>query len=156
MSETIHIDQMAYSKGYLYQLREPCACTSNIRLDRDIVTAFYTIFKNGVIVGNMGYAWNGANKPAINTKSFVRPSCFHDIICQAIADGLLDPKWRGEADRLMRRIAKVDRMNKLRRWWTFKAVFNWGRLTAEKTAGTGDKEIFYIPKRKLITGDKAE
>lgn len=36
-----------------------------------------------------GYAWNGANRPAINTKNFRIPSLVHDAICQLIRIGLL-------------------------------------------------------------------
>lgn len=143
-----HIGRMAYSKGYRYQLREDCACTSLIRLEEHIITQFYEIRKEGTIIAKVGYAYNGANKPAINTKSFRRASLFHDIVRQAVREGRLDPKWLEEGDRLMRRIAKIDGMNRARRWWTFRAVFRHGQWVASKNAGKGDKKIMYIPEKK--------
>ena len=142
----LNIGELAYSKGYRYQVRlNPCSCTSKIRLEADIITPWFTIRADGLITAHVGYAWNGANKPAINTKSFVRPSLFHDIVRQAVAEGLLDPKWLDEGDRLMRRIARADKMRKIRRWWTFKAVNLHGKLIASKRAGRGDRKIMYFP-----------
>ena len=74
-----HIDQLAYTKGWKYQVHEDCACSSKIRLDVPIKTDFYEIHENGVIVAKKGYAWNGPNKPAVDTKNFRRGSLFHDI-----------------------------------------------------------------------------
>jgi len=142
----LEISQLAYSRGYPGQVRlKDCTCNSMIRLSEPVNMYFYTISIDGLITAHQGYAWNLANKPAINTKSFIRASLFHDIICQAIAAGVLDPKWREEADRLMLRITTRDKMCKLRRWWTFKAVKYYGRLTTKHTAGRGGKKIMYIP-----------
>ena len=111
-----HIDQLAYTSGWKYQVRlHKCTCSSQIKLEEDIDTRFYRISKDGLLTAKVGCPWNGADKPAINTKSFVRGSLFHDIVRRAIAEGLLDPEWCAEGDCLMRRITKRDHMMRVRR-----------------------------------------
>lgn len=55
-----------------------------------------------------GYAWNGANWPAINTKSFVRPSLVHDAFRQLWELGVIDDVGLAASDRLLGTMLRED------------------------------------------------
>ena len=73
--------------------------------------------------------WNGANKPAINTKSFRIGSLIHDVLAQMMRLRLLDYKvYFKPANEELVRICLEDGMWKLRTKWVYFAVslsYNW-------------------------------
>lgn len=70
----------------------------------------------------VGYAWDGASGPAVDTESFMRASLFHDILYQMIREGILPKNFRGEADSLMRDVAIEDGMWRIRAMWSYGGV----------------------------------
>jgi len=107
---------------YRYQLLEDYFLNTKIKPPTNIYHPFIILFKSGRICINKGYAWNGASGPVFNTYSFRRSSLVHDAFCQLIAEGLLDRKWRKEADILLKIISLEDGMFKFRAWYVFKIV----------------------------------
>lgn len=74
-----------------------------------------------------GYAWNGANF-AIDTKTWMVPSLFHDALYQLIQEGLLvGSAARKESDLIMRKLLVKTRMFPLRREVSYRLVraFGW-------------------------------
>lgn len=68
------------------------------------------------------YGWDGATW-AIDNKKFRLPSGAHDALLEMIGLGLLsaDP-WKLWTDNFLIELCKRKKMNKLRRWWVYKAV----------------------------------
>ena len=46
----------------------------------------------------------------------------HDALYKVLRSGKLDPKWREEADNLMRRILREDGVLRSRAWYLWRAV----------------------------------
>ena len=113
---------ICFIDGYRFQMAESGCMQTEVYPPEDINTPFYSISKTGRIVAHSGYAWDGISGPMVNTKSMMRASLFHDICCQAINDGRLDPSWRPQADREFKRIAKLDGAWKLRVIYSYLAV----------------------------------
>lgn len=80
-----------------------------------------------------GYCWNGANKPAINTKNSRRGSLVHDACYQLIRMGIIPKSYRDHADRLLQTICIEDGMWKIRAGWWYRAVRLGGESCVEKT-----------------------
>lgn len=83
---------------------------------------------DGCLYVARGYAWNGADRPAIDTTSIIRASLVHDVLYQMIAHRLLpyDP-WKKIADLEFHAIMKEDGANWLRRNYAYWAVRAFGR-----------------------------
>lgn len=87
--------------NYKYQLTERVFVQTSIRLDEDIVTEYVSLLKNGLMILENSYAWNGPNFPAVHTERSIVGSLPHDGGYQLIGLGLLDPKWRIHLDWLL-------------------------------------------------------
>jgi len=114
-------DNIFYKSGYKAQLAVRASIQTDIYPEKDIVTRFYTIRTDGMMIANVGYAWDFASG-AFDTRTIIRPSLWHDIGCQAIVDRLLDDKWKPEVDLLFRRLCVEDGMCNIRIAYTYKAV----------------------------------
>jgi len=99
---------ICYIDGYKYQLLESTGIQTSIFPPKDIHAPFYSIDTKGRIVAHSGYAWDGLSGPMFNTKSMMRASLFHDIGCQAINEGRLDPSCRPQVDAEFKRIGLLD------------------------------------------------
>jgi len=115
------IDPLFYRDGYKAVVVEPWSCASDIRLEEDIVAPRYAILRDGTILVAHGYLYDFASG-AVDTESIRRASLAHDVLCQAISEGRLDPKWQKDADKLLKRVCLLDGMARLRAWWVYRAV----------------------------------
>ncbi len=104
----------------------------------------YIAIKDGTLTIKDAYAWNGANKPAINTKSFRRGSAVHDALYQLTRLGLLDIKYRLFIDKLLIKICLEDKMWKIRTKWVYASVRTFGKKSAMPNKNPRDK-IFIAP-----------
>ena len=77
---------------------------------------------DGILWVDTHYAWDGPSGPTIDTKTFMRGSLFHDVLYQMIREGVLDRKYRLEADKLLRRICLEDGMSKFRAWYVYTSL----------------------------------
>lgn len=89
---------------------------------------------SGVLSLTMGYAWDGASGPAIDTVTFMRASVVHDALYQLIAGGHLPKNKKKAADKELVRIAKEDGMNWFRRQRVYWAVRLFGRTKVRHQA----------------------
>ena len=121
-----------YKAGYKYQL----ACTFFIqtgkRIPKSICTEFISLSEYGVLTISVGYAWDGASGPAIDSDTIMRGSLVHDALYQLIRDGLLDESAREHADNLLYDLCVEDGMCKFRAWYVWKAVRSFGSLANKK------------------------
>lgn len=79
---------------------------------------------DGRLIIRVAYAWNGANKPAINDKSFVRPSLVHDALRQLWQLGVIDDTGLAASDKLLGEMLRNDmRVVAARMGWLPRTVF---------------------------------
>lgn len=114
-----------YRTGYRHQLAE----------DYEIYVAKHGIFPtspggndyvfltiDGRLMISKGYAWDGASGPAINTRSFVRPSLVHDALYQLIRLGIVTDRLA--ADKLLGTMLREDMLVEANRhpWYSRWAI----------------------------------
>jgi hypothetical protein len=118
---------MKYKSGYKYQLAEKDFYESGILIDAPIITMFFAMNCNGRITAYPGYAWDGASGPAIDTKTIMRGSLYHDIGYQIMRDGYLrEDIYRQRFDAMLRAICLADGMCAIRAWYVYEAVHRFG------------------------------
>ena len=125
-----------YKSGYKYQLIEPYFVCVDIALPERIVSEYIVLAVDGVMMIKKGYCWDGPSGPALDTKNFMQGSLVHDALYELMRKGLLDQKWREQADRELQRICIEDGMSKLRAWWVYRAV----RTFAKRCTDTDNKK----------------
>lgn len=99
-----------YADGYKYQLRAPYVIQLEIKPAHGAGTDWLTLDTDGTLTIRAGYAWDGASGPTWDSKSSMRGSLVHDALYQLMRLGLLDIRYRDEADAIFRRICKEDGM----------------------------------------------
>ena len=100
--------------NYKFVLEDNIMTTTDMLVTRDVRVPYISLYTDGTLFVDQGYAWDGASKPAINTKSFIRGSLFHDTLYQLMRMERLDIKFRKASDALLRKICLEDGMFKTR------------------------------------------
>ena len=96
------VSKVSFKSGnYKYQLTERVFVQTSIRLSEDIITPYVSLLKNGLMILEVGYAWNGPNFPSIHTERSIIASLPHDGGYQLIALGLLQEIFRINLDWLL-------------------------------------------------------
>ena len=134
-----------YRCGYKYQLAQFFQIDIGIVLGKKaepVLTEFIELYTGGLLIIKAGYSWDGPSGPTIDTKNFMRGSLVHDALYQLMRAGLLDMKWREQADKELKRICLEDGMCKLRAWWVYKAV---RRFAKDAALPKNKKEILEAP-----------
>ena len=112
---------------YKYRLTEPlsleCSITG-ISARNDYVT----IWDDGRLILQAGYAWDGPSGPTIDTADSIRASAGHDALYQLIALGVIPADSRILADRDLRRWCIEDGMPAIRADAWYHAVRAFGGL----------------------------
>jgi len=111
---------MKYIKiGASFQVAENFAEQTQIfgiRIDSD----FYKLTKDGILLVRKGYTWDGASG-AVDTKSILKASCIHDILCELINAGKLAKSYQRTADKhLVEIIGKYWKWIKANGKWSWK------------------------------------
>ena len=75
----------------------------------------YYEFDGHILTVRKGYAWDGASGPTIDTDNTIKASLIHDVLYQAIREGVLPPRYRRKADYEFRCILRDEGMNRWRR-----------------------------------------
>jgi len=91
-------ENVYYRKGFKYQVARLCVMQSTVYPSHDIITKFYEIHTDGIILGRIGYAYDGASGPTFDSKCAMRPALGHDIVYQAMREGLLDWRFKDAID----------------------------------------------------------
>lgn len=131
-----------YKSGYKYQLISPFSIQTQIFPERNILTHYLILSTEGILHIQIGYCWDGPSGPAIDTKNFMRGSLVHDALYQLMRQGLLDQKWREQADIELRKICREDGMSAIRAQWVYWAVRNFAKRCADTD---NQREILTAP-----------
>jgi len=132
-----------YKSGKKYQLYRREVYKSNI-LGYDIKGRHYRIEPDGTIVGQIGYAWDGASGPTYDDKTNMRASLFHDILYQAISERKLPYSERDKADDILYNIMIEDGAFKFRARY-----YRWAMSTPfAKMAARSREKVFVIKNGK--------
>ncbi len=127
-------DRICYRKlrKYKYQLMTEYPHTTGLQIGSDVQTegGYVHLSKTGHLALKKGYAWDGPSGPTIDTKNFMRGSLVHDALYQLMREGLLDQKYREDADKLLRAICRIDGMSKFRAWYVYWSVRTFGGRSA--------------------------
>lgn len=100
-----------YRTGYRHQLAEDFeldVSEHGIFSDSPGGNDYVQLTLDGCLIVRKGYAWDGASGPAINTKSFVRPSLVHDALYQLIRMEVFTDRLA--ADKLLGKMLREDSM----------------------------------------------
>jgi len=120
-------DKIWYKDNYKYQLDVSTRMRIDLKLLKPITVRFIK-YEKGILTILPGYAWNGASGPAVDTKSFMRGSLFHDCLYQLMEEGFLDWSYKGLADEVLVGVCKIDKMAYLRRLYVYQAVDKLGKF----------------------------
>lgn len=113
---------MKYKSGYKYILSEDIHILSPYRTESftngqmNLINScggYVDIMGNGMMTVRKGYAWDGPSGPAIDIKSFMRGSLFHDVSYQLIREGSLKIDQKPVADEWLVFICDEDGMSKI-------------------------------------------
>jgi len=128
------MQQICYTEGYRFQLRAATSYQLRITLPHAVVseTGLFGITETGLFWINANYAWNGANKPAINTKTIIPPSLFHDAGYQLLEEELLGREYKAFFDDMFREMCLECGMAEIRTWYAHRAVKRFGRADKPK------------------------
>lgn len=133
---------LRYKKGYKLQVYEDLSIKTEIRPPKVIRARFITLTKAGRLTIHDGYASDGSSGPTIQTRNTVRGAVFHDALYELMRLELLDQKWRGPADDLIRELLLEDGMWEFRAWYWYKGL----RIADGKAAlPKNRKKIFEAP-----------
>ncbi len=83
---------------------------------------------DGELTVNLHYAWDGPSGPTRDRETNMLPSLFHDALCQAVGEGLIEKKWRKYADMLFRQHLLNAGMKPWIAWCYYQVVRGWSRL----------------------------
>ena len=117
-------------KGYKYATKIPRVCTV-VGLP-DFKHEFFRC-GGGILTVLPHYAWDGPSGPTFDTPTYMRASLFHDALCQAVGEGLLDKKYREYADELLRTHMLEDQAEYAEQMtgWKRAIYLRWGRFRAD-------------------------
>lgn len=114
---------MKYLKGnWKYRTLSNESYESGIKIPYPVVTDYISMSTDGRIDIRAGYAWDGASGPALDTKSFMRGSLFHDASYQLMREEKVSLVHLDEFDVMLVNICEEDGMWSLRRWWVYRGV----------------------------------
>lgn len=134
---------IAYIRGIKYQLAQTYTVQTPI-VGVTIIHDYFVLREDGLLTVFKGYAWNGADFPAMDSKSAMRGSLVHDVFCQAMRLGLLDVSYQRAVHDLLREHCIEDGM------WKWRANL-WHRAVIAANGGHPDqgpdRPIQYAPKR---------
>lgn len=97
-----------YKTGYRHQLVRDHVQPTGIVPVAPGGNDFVQLTVDGLLLVRAGYAWDGASWPAINTRSFVRPSLVHDAFYQLLRLGVVAREDRPAIDALLGQMLRAD------------------------------------------------
>ena len=123
----MNADRMLYfRRGYKYVVKRDFHIKLDIIPFAPIDIDHMQMDMEGNTVIRAGYPWNGASGPTFDTLNSMRGSLVHDFCYELIRLGLIDPKYKEYADKLLHDLCTEDGMFSWRAdYWRW-AVLNFG------------------------------
>lgn len=115
-----------------YELLKKYSIVINILPPHDINYGFMSLSQHGVLNFGIGFRWDGASGPAIDTQSFMRASMIHDALYFLLRVGDLPISYRKDIDLLLYQICRDDGMSILRALYVYYAVRLFGRYAVQQ------------------------
>lgn len=131
---------MLYRKiGSAYQVHQGFT-VQTIVVGYAVTCEQYNLSADGQLYIDRYYAWDGPSG-GIHTKSFVKSSCVHDVLCELINAGLIPMDQQPIADKQMLLLNEKSGMWMPRRLWTYAAVRYY---QAKKKHLTGKPKVYEV------------
>lgn len=107
---------MEYQKRrfWKYKLYADETYSTGIKVSAPINTQFIWMTVEGILTVKKGYTWDGASGPTLDTKNTMTPSLIHDALYQLMRMGLLDRRWRKQADEILYEMLRIRKTWKVR------------------------------------------
>lgn len=103
--------QIKYKEGYKYQLVEDsCPFQTTLRPLLGVDTGWIHLGTDGILIGRVGYAWDGPSGPTFDTPDSMRGSLAHDMLYQLMREDHIPITCKDAADSLLRDICIADGM----------------------------------------------
>lgn len=144
-------EKLKWTEGYKYRTSETFFIFTNILPFDEIKIGRITLTKEGQLIIDAGYSWDGPSGPTIDTKNFMVGGVVHDALyeilrcptrpldrrCDISRDGNIThaadhEQVREEADRTLRELILEDGMCTFRANYVYKGVRLGGVDSAEK------------------------
>ena len=118
-------------RRYKYQVMSPFSCQIPELLARQMVTVtsndgWIRLVNFQTMIIKQGYCWDGPSGPTIDTENFMRGSLVHDALYQLMREEKLARSFQKAADDCLRRMCIEDGMWRIRAWWVWKGVRDFG------------------------------
>ena len=131
---------MRYQKRryWKYRLYDSKTYSTGIQLDTAIITEYINMSQDGLLIIKMGYVWDGASGPTIDTKNTMVPSLIHDALYQLMRGNYLDRKWRKRADEILYEALRERGMWKVR-------AKTWYRMVRRHASKSSKYNVITVP-----------
>ena len=127
MNAQIVDTEISYISGGKYQIvKKDVSFPTDIHPQDDIITEFVELKTNGLLTMKIGFFWDGASGPTINSPSSRRAACIHDGLYRLAQKKLISGETnRRKTDRIFYDYLRADGMWKFRAkiWW--RSVRRW-------------------------------
>ena len=110
------------AQKYKYQLTKPFEYQTAICPFSSMEDRFIRLETNGLLTIFVGYAWDGASGPTIDTRNSMRAGLVHDALYQLMREGSLPQSRRKDVDLEFYRLLRKDGMSWLRAGIWYRAV----------------------------------
>ena len=125
----------AQTHGYKYRMLTSRAVATSMRGFR-VNHKFFILNEYGLLTIKKDYMWDGPSGPTVDTASFMRSSCAHDVMFQILREELIPFERRESffklANQDLRTVAVEDGMWRVRAWWVYNSVEYFGGKSTRK------------------------
>ena len=115
---------------FKYKIIKPYEIYTKIK-NHFVQSSFIVLHKDGTLLFQRNYTWDGPSGPALDTPNFMRGSLVHDGLYQLIREKHLNIYRKKYADKLLRDICLEDGMNIFRAYYVYYAVKWFGTYAAK-------------------------
>lgn len=141
---------IAYACGYKYQLRDDFWIRTAIDQGEDAHTELVSLHSTGWLHVRKYFAWDGPSGATWDNDTNMRGSLVHDALYYLMRCGLVDARWKAEADEMLYRCMIDDGALCLRA-----RIYRWAVRHFAKSATQSRRAIKYAPEyRRIVLGDK--
>lgn len=133
---------MKYRAGYKYVLDENICVMTSVMPRTAVAMDHITLFQNGKICIEAGYAWDGASGPVPDTKWNMTASLVHDALYQLLRRDLLAYHFKEAVDSTFRELCISGGVPKCLAWTYYKALQKFGHKAASRSA---IKQVYHAP-----------
>lgn len=132
-------NKIVFCDGYKYQLRKPALFKTPIIIEKDIVTELVVLRRDGWLIIDKYFAWDGCSGPTWDDKTNMRACLAHDALYYLMRTGLLDISYRDVVDQYLHDLMNKDGAIHLRSDYYQWAVQTFAKNCAKPGNGRREK-----------------